>query len=80
MTQKERLSRGVMMLREQGHHVEPYLREEENGGVTAWWKIDEYLATSQEIEHLADGIYSFAELEELYTKRRADEIREEPLH
>jgi hypothetical protein len=33
------------------------------------------LATGEEIEHLADGVYSFAELQELYVKRRADEAQ-----
>jgi hypothetical protein len=43
--------------------------------VEEWWRVDEYLATPEEIENLADGTYSFAELEECYMKRRADEAR-----
>jgi hypothetical protein len=72
---EDKLSKGAAMLREQGHRVHPYFLKDEKGRIVEWWKVDEYLATPQEIENLADGIYSFAQLEECYIKRRADEAR-----
>jgi len=77
MSENEKALRGAAMLREQGHRIEFLLREEENGKTKAWWKVDEDLATTQEMEHIADGIYSFEELHELFVKRRQDESRAE---
>jgi hypothetical protein len=71
---------GAAMLRKQGHRVEFLLREDENGKTKAWWKVDEDLASTQEMEHIADGIYSFEELHELFVKRRADENRKAAGH
>jgi len=76
MELNEKVSNGVAMLREQGHRVELFLQIEENGAVKLWLKIDEDLATPQEIEHLVDGVYSLSELHELYVRRRADETRQ----
>jgi hypothetical protein len=71
MSQNEKLSKGVAMLKEQGHRVEGRIQFDK-----VCWEIDRYLlATPEEIEHIADGVYSFAELEELCTKRQADEKR-----
>lgn len=59
------------MLKEQGHSVEGRIQFDK-----MWWEIDRYLlASPEEIEHIADGVYSFAELEELCIKRQADEKR-----
>jgi hypothetical protein len=69
MDANDRLSRGVRMLEEQGHVVEGRIQFDK-----MWWEIDRrMLATSEEIGHLADGVYSLSELEELYIKRRAKE-------
>jgi hypothetical protein len=71
MNDDEKVSKGTRMLKEQGHRVEGRIQF---GKV--WWEIDRYLlATPEEIEHIADGVYSFAELEELCIKRQADEKR-----
>jgi hypothetical protein len=71
MNPKEKVSKGVTMLTAQGHRVEGRIQFDKN-----WWVIDGYLLASQEeIEHMADGVYSFSELHELCIKRRADEKR-----
>jgi hypothetical protein len=71
MSDDAKVSKGVQMLNEQGHRVEGCILF----GRTSW-EIDGYLpASSEEIEHIADGVYSFAELVELCTKRMADEKR-----
>jgi hypothetical protein len=68
MSDDAKISKGVQMLNEQGHRVEIHIRL----GRTSW-EIDGYLpASSEEIEHIADGVYSFDELLELCTKRMAD--------
>ena len=57
------------MLQGQGHTVRPYLRYG-----TLWFEIDgNMLATRQEMGELADGVYSFQELAELFARRRAEE-------
>jgi len=69
MDSNYKLSKGVRILEEQGHLVEGRIQFDK-----MWWEIDQrMLATPEEIEHLADGVYSLSELEELYIKRRADE-------
>jgi hypothetical protein len=69
MDMNDRLSKGVRMLEEQGHVVEGRIQYDK-----MWWEIDHrMLATPEEIGHLADGVYSLSELEELYIKRRAEE-------
>jgi hypothetical protein len=71
MNLKEKVSKGVTMLTAQGHRVEGRIQFDKH-----WWEIDGYLLASQEeIEHIADGVYSFPELHELCIKRRADEKR-----
>jgi hypothetical protein len=71
MTDLEKISKGLGMLKEQGHTIRPRFQFEKR-----WWEIDgDLLATSEEIEHIADGVYSFPELKELCIKRRADEER-----
>jgi hypothetical protein len=80
MSDNDKALKGAAMLREQGHRVEFLLREEENGKTKAWWKVDEDLASAQEMENIADGIYSFEELHELFVKRRADENRKAAGH
>jgi hypothetical protein len=63
------LRAAVKMLRGQGHTVRPYIRY----GIL-WFEIDgNMLANQQEMGELADGVYSFQELAELFARRRAEE-------
>lgn len=69
MDSNDRLSKGVRMLEEQGHLVEVRGQFDK-----MWVEIDRrMLATPEEIGHIADGVYSLSELEELYIKRRTEE-------
>lgn len=66
-----KVSKGVRMLKEQGHFVEGRVK-----GAKMWWEIDHrMLATPEEIEHIADGVYTLSELEDLFV-RRAEEQAE----
>ena len=63
------LRAAIKMLQGQGHTVRPYSRY----GIL-WFEIDgNMLATRQEMGELADGVYSFQELAELFVRRRAEE-------
>lgn len=72
MRESEKALTGAAMLREQGHRVEFQLREDENGDSEVWWKVDGDLTSAQEMEHIAEGVYSFDELHELFVRRRRD--------
>jgi hypothetical protein len=72
MRESEKALNGAAMLREQGHRVEFQLREDENGDSEVWWKVDGDLTSAQEMEHIAEGVYSFDELHELFVRRRRD--------
>jgi hypothetical protein len=66
---EEDVNAAVKMLHTQGHAVRPYIRR----GVL-WFEIDgNVLATRQELLELADGVYSFTELQELFVLRRTEE-------
>ena len=66
--------KGIRILREQGHQVEEHIEFDK-----LWWEIDRrMLASPEEIGHIADGVYSLSELEELYIKRRAEEQAAKP--
>jgi hypothetical protein len=68
---KSKVSTAVEMLRATGHRVEAQIR---GASGTMWYQIDGYmLASHEEMENLADGVYTLTELQELYEKRRADE-------
>jgi hypothetical protein len=68
-SEESKVSKGIQMLREQGHLVEARVLFDK-----LCWEIDcQLLATREELEHLADGVYSFDELEELHLKRLAEE-------
>lgn len=70
----DKLSKGIRILREQGHQVEGRIQFDK-----MWWEIDRrMLASPEEIGHIADGVYSFSELEELYIRRRAEEQAGKP--
>lgn len=69
MKAADKVSTGIELLREQGHEVRGRVQFDK-----MWWEIDRrMLASPEEIRHLADGVYSLSELEELYRMRRAEE-------
>jgi hypothetical protein len=73
---ESRLSKGLQMLRDQGHKVEGVMLTQVG---TLCWRIDDRpVATSEEIICFGEGVYSLSELEELWTKRRAEEDGGEP--
>jgi hypothetical protein len=66
---QSRIKRAIEVLKQQGHSVRPYNRE----GIF-WFEIDgRMLASAQEMEELADRVYSLTELEDLFKQRRAEE-------
>jgi hypothetical protein len=65
---KEKIEVAIQMLREQGHIVEI----QPDRGKT-WFEIDHRMrASAEEMQHLADGVYSLAELEQIFLQRRID--------
>jgi hypothetical protein len=68
---KAKIEAAIKMLRETGHSVQTQMRGEKN---TVWFEIDRrMLASWQEMENLADGVYSLGELEDLYRRRQAED-------
>ena len=64
---KEKVEAAIRMLRAQGHLVEIQVLGD-------WYQIDGcMLASWQEMQDLADGVYSLTELEELFRRRQAEE-------
>jgi hypothetical protein len=64
-----KIKAAMASLQAQGHTVRshPHMGEE-------WFEIDQcMLARPNEMEELADGVYTLDELEELFTKRRLEE-------
>ena len=66
---EEDVNAAVKMLQTQGHAVRPYIRN----GVLCFEIDGNVLATRQELLELADGVYSFTELRELFLLRRTEE-------
>jgi hypothetical protein len=63
---KSKVDAGIAALRSQGHTVRSYNREGQ-----FWYEIDgRMLASHQEMEDLADRVYSLLELEDLFIRRR----------
>ncbi len=61
------------MLREQGHSVRVQVRDGKQ-----WFHVDERMLVSwAEMNDLAEGVFSLAELEDLYKRRRAEEQQKE---
>ena len=75
---KDKIDAAIRMLREQGHSVDVQL----DRGKT-WFAIDGRMrASAEEMQNLADGVYSLTELEEFFIQRRIettspDELAEE---
>jgi len=66
---KSKVDAAIESLKSQGHSVRPYNREGE-----FWYEIDgRMLASHQEMEDLADRVYSLLELEDLFVQRRKEE-------
>jgi hypothetical protein len=71
MTPKEKVEVGIQMLKAQGHAVETQVRGEKG---TFWFEVDRRMLVSwEEMQSLADGVYSLSELEELFRRRQAEE-------
>jgi hypothetical protein len=71
MSAKEKVEAGIRLLKAQGHSVETQVRGDQG---RFWFEVDRRMLVSwEEMQNLADGVYSLAELEELYKKRQAEE-------
>jgi len=65
-TGKEKVEAAIRMLRQQGHSVQAVVREDG----TMWFEIDRHALTAwQDMVNLADGLYTFEQLLELYRSR-----------
>ncbi len=65
---KEKTEAAIRMLSARGHSVEMQV----DRGKT-WFEIDRRMrASGEEVQNLADGVYSLAELEELFIQRRVE--------
>jgi hypothetical protein len=66
---KQKVDAAIEALKNQGHTVRPYNREGK-----FWFEIDgRMLASNQEMQELADRVYSLTELEDLFVRRRNEE-------
>ncbi len=66
---QEKVEVAIGMLKAQGHVVE-ILRGEKD----AWYEVDHRMrASREEMQDLADGVYSLTELEELFIRRQVEE-------
>ena len=71
MRNKDKIDVAISNLKAQGHSVEAQVRGSKG---TFWFEVDRRMLVSwDEMVNLADGVYSLAELEELYKKRRREE-------
>ena len=62
MASGEKLWKSIQMLKAEGHLIVPHMKL-----AKLYWEIDcRMWATAEEIECLADGVYSFSEFEEAY--------------
>ena len=69
---KEKIDAAIQILKAQGHAVETQVR-----GGKSWFEVDRRILVSwEEMQNLADGVYSLAELEELFRRRQAEEASE----
>jgi hypothetical protein len=67
---KEKVDAGIRMLKSQGHTVQPQVLGEEG---RMWFEVDHRMLVSwEEMQDLADRVYSLTELEELFTLRQAE--------
>ncbi len=72
---QEKVEAAVGMLKAQGHVVE-ILRGEKG----TWYEVDHRMRASwEEMQNLADGVYSLTELEELFIRRQIEEVSPDEL-
>jgi hypothetical protein len=72
---EEKVEAAIRMLRADGHVVERRLLGEKG----TWFDVDLRMRVSwEEMQSLADGVYSLIELEELFIRRRVREASEHP--
>jgi hypothetical protein len=68
---KEKVEAAIQMLKAQGHTVETQVRGEKG---TFWFEVDRRMLVSwKEMQNLSDGVYSLAELEEIFKRRLVEE-------
>jgi hypothetical protein len=68
---KDKVEAAIQMLKSQGHSVAPQVRGNEG---KIWFEVDSRMLLSwEEMQHLADGVYSLTELEDLYKRRQKEE-------
>ena len=71
MQGKAKVDAGIRMLRAKGHTVQAQVRGDEG---RMWFEVDSRMLVSwEEMQNLADGVYSLTELEDLYKRRQAEE-------
>ena len=67
---KSKVDAAIETLRCQGHSVRPY-----DSDGQCWYEIDgRMLASNQEMEDLADRVYSLMELEDLFIRRQNEQL------
>jgi hypothetical protein len=72
---EEKVEAAIRMLKADGHVVERKLLGEKG----TWFDVDLRMRVSwEEMQNLADGVYSLIELEELFIRRRVREASEHP--
>ena len=65
---KDKVNTAIRMLKEQGHVVQTQVRGAQG---KFWFEIDSRMLVSwEEMQNLADGVYSLSELEDLFERRR----------
>lgn len=70
MASAEGVSKGIRMLEAQGHLIAPLIKLGK-----LYWEIDcRMWATGEELQYLADGVYSFSEFEAAYIGRGTEEL------
>lgn len=68
---KEKIDAAIQMLKSAGHTVKPQVRGAQG---KMWFEVDSRMLVSwDEMQELADGVYSVPELEDLYKRRQAEE-------
>jgi len=68
---REKVEAGIQRLKTQGHSVEAQVRGTSG---CIWFEVDRRMLVSwDEMQELADGVYSLGELEDLYRRRQVDE-------
>ena len=73
---QEKVEAAIAMLKAQGHVVEIQVRGDKGN---RWYQIDDWMLVSwEEMQDLADGVYSLTELEGLFIRREVERASEHP--